>query len=453
MKIKPQPAQEKYLSSDADFVLYGGARGGGKTFATLLEPLRHINTPGFNAVIFRRTYPQITNAGGLWDKSSELYPLLGGVPSRAKLQWDFPSGAAISFRHMKLEEHKISWQGLQVCLLSWEELTHFSKSQFLFLLGSNRSTCGVRPYIRATCNPEADSWVRELVNPYLAEDGYVDLNEVGKIKHFIVKDEQFVFVDSQYRDELGLPPKTFTYISADVWDNAALLEKDPGYLQNLMAQNAVDRDRFLGVKGRGGNWLTKASKGKVFRSEWFDILPRIPHSAHIVKRVRAWDFAATVAQSKGDDPDATVGVKMSIDADGLIYIEDVIQQWLTPAGVEKLVTATAENDSIDVAVRFPQDPGQAGIDQAQKYRKLLRGYDAAGVLDSRNKYTRAQPLSRAAEFSEVKLIEGSWNTSFTNELADFPDGKHDDQVDAAAMAYNDLTNEQRRFKLSKVKAA
>lgn len=433
--IRPQAGpQTEFLSSSADLVIYGGARGGGKTFAALLEPLRSIHIPGFNAVIFRRTYPQITNAGGLWDKSTEIYPALGGKPSLAKLQWDFPSGATIAFRHLKLEEHKFDWMGLQVCLEEWEELTHFTKSQFLFLLGSNRSTCGVRPYIRCTCNPDADSWVKELVSPFLAEDGYVDLEQVGTIKHFIVEDEEFKFVDADYRDSLGLPPKSLTYINADVWNNQILLEKDPGYLQNLMAQSSVDRARFLGIKGRGGNWLIRAEAGKVFRSDWFNAADGVPTYGEVV---RFWDFAATEAQQKGDDPDWTAGVKMLL-LDERSYILDVVRSRGTPAEVDKLIINTARRDGAGVPVRWFRDPGQAGIYQTAQLRAKLKGFDAMGVICSLNKYQRAKPLSRALEFSEVLLAEGDWNQSFQSELVSFPDGDHDDQVDAASGAFNYL---------------
>lgn len=79
MNIGPQKGpQEQFLSSPADIVIYGGAAGGGKSFALLLEGLRHISNPNFGAVIFRRNVNQITAEGGLWDTASEIYPYAGG---------------------------------------------------------------------------------------------------------------------------------------------------------------------------------------------------------------------------------------------------------------------------------------------------------------------------------------------------------------------------------------
>ena len=110
--IKPQPGpQEDFLATSADIAVYGGSAGAGKSFDLLLEPVRHIHVSDFNAVIFRRTYPQITNPGGLWDTSNEIYPACGGVPKLSMLNWTFPSGAKIKFAHMQYEQDRYEWDG------------------------------------------------------------------------------------------------------------------------------------------------------------------------------------------------------------------------------------------------------------------------------------------------------------------------------------------------------
>ena len=172
--IRPQPGfQQLFLSSSADIVIGGGAAGGGKSFALLMESLRHASVPGFRAVIFRRTTPQIKNAGGLWDVSKELFLKLRDGSGRSAIsteqppKWTFPSGSTLLFSHLEHEQDKHSWDGSQIALLGLDELIHFLETQFWYMVGRNRSTCGVRPYIRATTNPQTAGWVKRFIGWWL----------------------------------------------------------------------------------------------------------------------------------------------------------------------------------------------------------------------------------------------------------------------------------------------
>ena len=167
-EIKPQPGkQEEFIKTRADIAVYGGGAGGGKTWALLLDPLRNVRNPAFAGVVFRRTYPQIKNEGGLWDESFSLYQLLGAKPKETNVEWTFPSGATIRFAHMALERNKYDWQGSQIPFIAFDELTHFTESQFFYMLSRSRSMSGVNPYLRATCNPDAGSWVKKFLAPWV----------------------------------------------------------------------------------------------------------------------------------------------------------------------------------------------------------------------------------------------------------------------------------------------
>jgi hypothetical protein len=249
--IKPQEgAQSRFLESVADIAVYGGAAGGGKTYGLLLEPLRHIANPGFGGVIFRRTSPQITNEGGLWDTAEGVYPLLGARGLVGSLDWRFPSGASLGFRHLQHEATKYDWQGTQLAFLGFDELSHFSESQFFYLIGRMRSVCGVRPYCRATTNPDP-GWVKRFLAPWV-DKTFPDPADSGVLRWFVRVKGQLVWGRS--REDLlehhpGLQPKSVTFIRASVWDNPALLEKDPDYLGNLQALPDVERARLL-----DGDW-------------------------------------------------------------------------------------------------------------------------------------------------------------------------------------------------------
>lgn len=85
IEIRPQPRQEAFLSSPADVCIYGGAAGGGKTWALIYDFLKHYRNPGFGSVLFRRTLPEHKRQGGPWDESMSMYPLFGAVPNTSSL--------------------------------------------------------------------------------------------------------------------------------------------------------------------------------------------------------------------------------------------------------------------------------------------------------------------------------------------------------------------------------
>lgn len=159
--------------------------------------------------------------------------------------------------------------------------------------------------------------------------------------------------------------------------------------------------------------------------------------ADITHQVRAWDLA-----SSENEGDFTAGVREAKSRDGYIYIVDVQHAQLGPDGVEKRIKQTAELDGKSVAIRLPQDPGQAGKAQAKNFITKLSGFNVKAETVSGDKITRAQPFAAQVNVGNVKMLRGDWNKAFIEELRNFPNGKHDDQVDAGSDAFNEL-NEAR----------
>lgn len=423
--IRPQTKQEKFLASPADIVIFGGAAGGGKTWALLMEPLRHVANPKFTAVIFRRSYPQIRQEGGLWDTAAEIYPALGAKANMGTLEYRFPSGATVRFCHLQDEQTIYDWDGAQVPLICWDQLEQFTWRQFIYLLRSNRSMCGVTPYLRATCNPEPDGWLRRFIGWWLNDDTGLPIEErAGQIRYFRLVNDEAVWTD-----EPGEDSKTVTFIPSRLEDNIILLEKNPEYKASLMNLNRVDRERLY-----GGNWNIRPSAGNFFRREWFEVVGEMP--ADVTAIARYWDRAGTKPHPGNPDPDWTSGTLIARARSGYFFICDRAHVRDNPGGVEVFIRNIASQDGPEVEVGLEVDPGQAGKMEAGYLARQLAGYRVRLMPKTINKEVWAKPLSAQAEAGNVKLVRGAWNDSFLRELEAFPEGGHDDDVDSASGAFH-----------------
>lgn len=439
VELKPQSGpQTDFTASNADIAIYGGAAGGGKTYGLLLDPLRHYANGDFGGVIFRRTSVQVRNEGGLWDTSMRLYSLFGAIPRESYLEWRFPSGMAMGFGALEHEKDVLNWQGAQIPWMGFDELTHFSRNQFFYMLSRNRSTSGARPRIRATCNPDPDSWVKDFIRWWLDENGqYADPTKSGKLRWFIRINDEIVWAN--HPDEIHavygrgpeIQPKSVTFIAAKLEDNQILMRGDPAYAGNLLAMNAVDRKRL-----KDGDWNARATAGTLFRREWFEVLDAIPSGW--IQSCRYWDRAATKPSAQNPDPDFTRGLKLYKYPNGMFLVVDIKSIRDTPAQVDLLVKTTASQDTQSVPIRGEQDPGSAGVADANHFVTMLAGYDVQTRKPTKDKLTRAKPVSAQSEVANIKVLRGSWNEEFFTELENFPDGTHDDIVDVFSGAFNEL---------------
>ncbi len=275
--IQPQDGyQMDFASSKADIVIGGGAAGVGKTFSLLLEPIRYKDVDGFGSVIFRRTNPQIRNEGGLWDTSIQLYSSLNATPRQSSLEWFFGK-SKLKFSNLEYEKNIYDWQGAQIPLIGFDELTHFTKKMFFYLLTRNRSVCGVNPYVRATCNPDPDSWVAEFIEWWIdQESGYAIQERRGVLRYLMVDGENYIWGDSKQEviekgwhlledvvNKSGIDPNEFvksvTFIGGSIYDNKELLKENPAYLGNLLAQDKDTQAALL-----HSNWKTVISDNDIY---------------------------------------------------------------------------------------------------------------------------------------------------------------------------------------------
>lgn len=438
------------MATPASICIYGGAAGGGKSFGLLLSALRYKNVPGFGCTIFRRNFNQIFAQGGLWDESMKIYQGVRGADAKfARGQWWFRDKdgnivSKVTFAHIERDEDVHKWQGSQICEIGFDELTHFSEKTFFYMLSRNRSTCGVTPFVRATCNPDADSWVAKFIEWWIdQETGYPIPERSGKIRWFIRRNEilywantkqelwaQFNLQTPEEREE----PRSVTFIMSKLSDNKELLKVNPGYLANLKALSLIERERLL-----NGNWKIKAAAGLFFkRTQLGDILDRVP--ADVVRWVRCWDLAATEKTEDGD-PAFTAGVLIGKRKNGRYVIADVINKQMSASDVRKTIKLTAQADRAAykrVRIRLPKDPGQAGKEQAESYIKFLSGFDVTTEAESGSKEARAEPMAAQWQAGNFDIVYGDWNEEFLLQLENFPNGKFKDMVDASANGFAEI---------------
>ena len=446
IEIKAQPGrQSEFLASLADLAIYGGAAGGGKTIALLFEPLKWITNPGFGAVIFRRDSTQVTKEGGLWDTSSRFYPIMGAKGSEHNMLWKFPSGATIGFAHLQLERDVYSWQGAQIPFIGFDEITHFTEKQFFYMMTRNRSATGIPGYIRATCNPDPDSWVAKFIAWWIDQDtGFAIPERSGMIRFFVRVKDAIVWADT--KEELiatyGLDqmPKSVTFIPAKITDNPILMREDPSYLSNLLAQPTVDRERLL-----GGNWKVRGSAGMCFKRGWFPVkhFSAVPMNG---RTVRSWDKAASLPSPEYPDPDWTVGLRVRY-TEGKFWVMHMERFRDRPLGVKQRVKNIASQDGTRTEIILPGDPGSAGDYETAEYIVWLAGYSVKTVKPTKDKYTRAKPSMTQAEAGNIILVGDpdnppAWHDEFLTELENFSDDPdtyaHDDIVDTLSDAVNTL---------------
>lgn len=330
--LKPQAGpQHAFAACDADIAVYGGAAGGGKTWSLLIDPLRWVGDPLFRGVIFRRTYPEITVSGGLWDESQELYPLVGGRSASTRLEWRFPSGASIVFRHLEHEKSKRSWQGAQTTYQGWDELTHYTSTQFFYVaLSRSRSRARVRPYIRATCNPEP-GWVKDFLAPWVDRKFDGPPARSGEVRAFVRVSGEVRWVP------LGTPKsKTLTFIKASVYDNKILLRSDPDYLANLEALLPVDRARLL-----EGDWDVRR-EGLVYPGFESCLVESAPPPDDHARLVGGIDFGF-------NNPFAAVW--------GHVDGDDIL--WVTDLRYLRATTLPVHSDALPPGPRWWADPANA----------------------------------------------------------------------------------------------
>ena len=377
---------------------YGGAAGGGKSDCLLMAALQYVDRGGYSALLLRQSYADLALPGALMSRAFEWLSGTGAQWADKDKTWKFPSGSTLTFGYLENERDKYRYQSTHFQYIGFDELTQFTSSNYRYMFSRLRRLEGVDIPLR----------MRSASNP-------------GDLGHEWVKQRFIVEGREQNRP----------FIPAKLEDNPYLDRES--YVLSLMMLDNVTREQLL-----RGDWSARKAGGK-FRREWLEVLDHIPmQTLSKCRWARYWDLAATEPK-KGTDPDWTVGCLMAQSPQGVYYVQDIRRVRKTPAGVEELIRACAQVDGRGVPIYMEQEPGASGVNTIAYYMRVLAGYDFHGVRNTGSKEVRANPLSAQAEAGNLKLVRGLWINDFIDESEAFPSGGHDDQVDAAAGAFEGLT--------------
>ncbi len=243
----PQQKQLEFMSRPEDEALYGGAAGGGKSDALVIEATRQIEIPHYKGLILRKTYPQLTE---LIEKSLKYYPQAfpNARYNASEHTWKFPSGAKIVFGSMQHSKDKLNYQGKAYDFIGFDELTHFTYEEYIYLMSRNRANGpGTRVYTRSTANPGGigHAWVKDrFITP---APPLTTMWESVVVEHNGKKEKR-------HRSRIFVP--------SSVFDNSVLLKNDPDYLTRLAALPEAEQRALL-----YGDW--DSYSGQYF-AEWRD---------------------------------------------------------------------------------------------------------------------------------------------------------------------------------------
>jgi len=228
--------QTDFLAAGEKDVLYGGAAGGGKSYAMLIDPLRYAHKKAHRALILRRSMPELRE---MIDKSRELYPLAfkGAKFREVEKLWNFPSGAKVEFGFLERDADVYRYQGQAYSWIGFDEITHLpTEFSWNYLASRLRTTDpSIQTYLRCTANPGGvgSHWVKKrYIEP--AEHNTSFKGTDGLTRKFIpakLADNPYLAEDGVYEQMLkSLPPIQRRQLLEGNWDvseGAAFVEFDP----------------------------------------------------------------------------------------------------------------------------------------------------------------------------------------------------------------------------------
>jgi len=395
--------QQILLLVTSSDTLYGGARGGGKSSASLMVALQNVDIDNLKVGIFRLTYPDLAAPGAIMDRAKDwLHEDRNILLKEAGLapHWDnsekvftFPSGAKLKFAQVHHDSEADKYQGAEFHIVIIDEAVLFTEYKIIRLKGSVR---------KQTDDP------LPVRNIYTGNPGGVSHDY---FHDKFIKNLFGLFIDSKYTDNPYLNHTKYEQIFEDIKYS----------------------DPILYRQWRYGDW-NAIPQGKLFKREWFTNRLFTFIKEKIIKWLRYWDLAATKEEdpTKQGGADWTAGGLFALGESGKVYLTNMIHVRKDEDEVHELIIETAHSDGSHVVIRIEQEGGSSGKMVTGQISRELPGFDCDGEpVTRKTKLDRARAYVTFIKNGGLKVKDGTvWLNGFLNEITAFPTkGIHDDQVD------------------------
>lgn len=396
---KPQPGPQHLLLTLPDKigeVFFGGARGGGKTDGVIGLWLAHASRHGANAkgIIFRRSMSELEE---VQSRMMELFPALGATYAVSVKTWTMPGGATLKLRFLDADEDATKYQGHGYTFMAFDEAGNWPSPKPIDMLRATlRSVAGVPTLLVLTGNPggKGHDWIKE----------------------------RYILPAQPLTPFLGPDDQLRIFIPSRLQDNKILMEKDPGYIDRLKASGPA----WLVNAWLNGDW-NATEEGNLFKREHWKFFDEAPKAEMIVQSLDS-------AFKTGTANDYSVCSTWARCKDGY-YLLHVWRGKVEFPELKRQAVALAAVWKPSVFLVEDKASGQSLIQELQRDTRL----PVKAVQVDGDKFARACAITPLVEAGKVFLPkEAPWLDDFMEELATFPKGAHDDQVDSFTQALNYL---------------
>lgn len=394
--------------------------------ALLAAAAQYVDTPGYSAMIFRRTYRDLALPGALMSRSKQWWQQANAKWDSQNYQWRFPSGAVIQFGYLENDSDHLRYQSAEFQYVGFDELTQFTENQYLYMFSRMRrlrSAKDVPIRMRGATNPggPGHSWVKKRFNLPTGRTG----------------DSSRVFVPSRLEDN--------PYLDQEIYERSMEQLSSVTYAQL-----------------RQGDWDAQAFGGRL-DPNWFQIIApeELPPYRFWEGQVRHWDLASSKVTESVPNPDWTAGCRLiratrlperlydtlasndlEVPPPPYWYIHSIHRAREDAGGVEELLSRVAHSDGRIVPISIEQERGASGKLIIESYRNnVLKGFDLHRFWLPGDKETRMRPMTARAKEGKVFLVDGPWVEAFRDEVGLYGiDDKsiHDDQIDALSGGFHQI---------------